>query len=153
MATRFARIARLGGGRHVGGFIHPESVTGRVYDPSPYDHYRPTDDTTTPGVYRVVGLPGDDVTLLRVADESGRRVHTGRVERHPRTAFPASFERASNPDGRVRLGRVRRLAFLLVIGGATAQFTGWGGPAARWVTLAGAVLFLVTAVARRTGWA
>ena len=135
-----------------GVFIDRGTVGERVYDPSPFEHFRPTDGAADPGVYRVVGRPGDEVTLLRVADEDGRRVHTGEVVRHPVVDFPASFERASNPDGRPILDWIRRGAFVLVAGGASAQFLGVGGPLARWVTLSGAALFLLSAFAQRTNW-
>lgn len=122
-----------------------------MYDPAPYDHYRPTDDVTDPGVYRVVGRPDGEVTLLRVADAEGNRVHSGRVERHPETAFPASFERADNPDDRPALTWARRLGFALVFGGAAAQLLDVGGPWTRWIALAGAVLLIGTVLVRRFG--
>ncbi|WP_132058322.1 hypothetical protein [Halorussus amylolyticus] len=59
------------------------------------DHYRPTADDRTPGVYRVVGA-SEEVTLLRVAD--GRRRHTGEIRRVPSRALDAEFERADDPD-------------------------------------------------------
>jgi hypothetical protein len=45
------------------------------------DHHRPTDADERAGVYRVVGADGDGVTLLRVGDDDGRRVHTGELTR------------------------------------------------------------------------
>jgi len=66
------------------------------------DHLRPTGDgpvdrNLPPGVYRVVGTPEDGVTLLRVADADGRRVHTGEV--HTVTLSDLDdFEPAENPD-------------------------------------------------------
>lgn len=62
-----------------------------------YDHVRPTDSNITPGVYRVVGTAEDTVTLLRVGDETGRRVHTGDVVTVDRDTLSA-FEPADNPD-------------------------------------------------------
>ncbi|MCU4801834.1 hypothetical protein OB920_15755 [Halobacteria archaeon HArc-gm2] len=68
------------------------------------DHVRPSGDgpvdadrSLPPGVYRVVGTPENAVTLLRVADADGRRVHTGEVHRVPRTDLD-EFEVAANPD-------------------------------------------------------
>jgi hypothetical protein len=56
-------------------------VTGTPPDPSPYDHYRAANGDPLPaGTYRVVGT-SDGVTLLYVADDGGRRAHTGRLER------------------------------------------------------------------------
>jgi hypothetical protein len=65
--------------------------------PTVYDHYRPTNGTTPPGVYRVVGT-GEEVTLLRVADENGRRVHSGVVESVRRERVESAFVPATNPD-------------------------------------------------------
>jgi len=61
------------------------------------EHYRPTDGRREPGVYRVVGVP-EDVTLLRVADADGRRVHTGRIRRVSEAEVQGVFEPASDPD-------------------------------------------------------
>lgn len=61
------------------------------------DHYRPTADDRTPGVYRVVGA-SEKVTLLRVADADGRRRHTGEIRRVSSRALDAEFERADDPD-------------------------------------------------------
>jgi len=44
------------------------------------DHLEPTTDTHDPGVYRVVGHGDRTVTLLRVGDADGRRVHTGELQ-------------------------------------------------------------------------
>ncbi|MFB6157504.1 MAG: hypothetical protein ABEJ34_06665 [Haloferacaceae archaeon] len=66
-------------------------------DPAVGDHYRPTTDDRDPGVYRVVGVP-DDVTLLRVADGDGRRVHAGEVRRVSRATLAGSFEPTRDPD-------------------------------------------------------
>ncbi len=64
----------------------------------PYDHFRVDEGAPLPaGVYRVVGLGDDRVTLLRVGDAAGRRVHTGHVERVPR-ADVETFERTDSPD-------------------------------------------------------
>jgi hypothetical protein len=50
-------------------------------DPQPYDHYRAANGDPLPaGTYRVVGT-NDGATLLYVADDGGRRAHTGRTER------------------------------------------------------------------------
>jgi hypothetical protein len=81
---------------------------------APYDHVRvpadgaarsdserPAGEATpaalAPGVYRVVGVDESRVTLLEVADASGERVHTGRVERVPRSTLDG-IERVDSPD-------------------------------------------------------
>ena len=69
---------------------------------APNDHYRvgegaDAESTLSPGAYRVVGTDTDRVTLLEVADASGERVHTGRVEHVPRAALDG-FERVDSPD-------------------------------------------------------
>ncbi|MEZ3144325.1 hypothetical protein [Halobaculum sp. MBLA0143] len=55
-----------------------------------------SDTTHTPGVYRVVGHGDGSVTLLRVGDADGRRVHTGEVVA---VASLAGFEPATAPTG------------------------------------------------------
>jgi len=72
----------------------------------PYDHVRAGPDGPVPeGVYRVVGTGGDGVTLLQVADERGRRVHSGPVERVERETL-AALDPAENPDDGVSLSAV-----------------------------------------------
>lgn len=66
--------------------------------PSVHDHLRPTDGDVPDGVYRVVGTDEESVTLLRVGDADGTRVHTGEVRTVTREALDA-FETAANPDG------------------------------------------------------
>lgn len=61
------------------------------------DHYRPTDDSHDSGIYRVVGVT-DDVTLLRVTDAGGRRVHSGEIRHVSAHTLDAEFEPAENPD-------------------------------------------------------
>ncbi|MBV0924250.1 hypothetical protein KTS45_08555 [Halomicroarcula limicola] len=65
---------------------------------SVYDHLRPTTGEYPTGIYRVVGLGGDEMTLLRVADTDDRRANTGELHRVP-TADRSAFEPAENPDG------------------------------------------------------
>lgn len=72
-------------------------MTRRRIDSEVGDHLRPVDADLPAGAYRVVGTPGDDVTLLRVGDAEGRRVHTGDVRRAPRDRLDG-FEPAENPD-------------------------------------------------------
>lgn len=60
-------------------------------------HYRPTEADHDPGVYRVVGAT-DGVTLLRVGDADGRRIHTGELRRVDAAALESGFEAARNPD-------------------------------------------------------
>lgn len=50
-------------------------------DTSVSDHLRTDGTNGPPGTYRVVGTDGRRVTLLRVGDGEGRRVHTGEVVR------------------------------------------------------------------------
>ena len=64
---------------------------------SVFDHLRVIESELSAGTYRVVGTADDRVTLLRVADADGRRVHTGEVHRVPRTDLDG-FEPAGNPD-------------------------------------------------------
>jgi hypothetical protein len=65
---------------------------------APYDHVRVDGRPATPtGVYRVVGVDDDRVTLLQVGDDDGRRVHTGHVERVARSTVE-SFEPVDAPD-------------------------------------------------------
>lgn len=61
------------------------------------DHVRSTTDTPGPGVYRVVGVSGESVTLLHVADSDGRRQHTGETSSVTVEALD-SMERTTNPD-------------------------------------------------------
>jgi len=66
--------------------------------PAPYDHFRTTERAdVASGVYRVVGTPGEDVTLLRVTDADGLRQHTGHVERVSVETLAEAFEPAENP--------------------------------------------------------
>lgn len=66
--------------------------------PTVSDHLRSTDSDDDEAVYRVVGSHADSVTLLRVSDGDGRRLHTGEVFTVPRDALD-TFEAAKNPDG------------------------------------------------------
>jgi hypothetical protein len=61
------------------------------------NHYRPIDDDHAPGVYRIVGTT-DGVTLLRVGDADGRRLHAGAVSSLDRATLDAEFEPTTNPD-------------------------------------------------------
>jgi hypothetical protein len=66
---------------------------------APYSHVRPSDDVDVdPGVYRVVGTTEGRVTLLRVTDADGRRMHAGTVVRVDASTVAGSFEPAPNPD-------------------------------------------------------
>jgi hypothetical protein len=67
-----------------------------VTDLSVGDHVHPTETHDSPGTYRVVGVDERRVTLLRVADGDGRRVHTGETIRVERTALDA-FEATEPP--------------------------------------------------------
>ncbi|WP_135533612.1 hypothetical protein [Halostella pelagica] len=65
--------------------------------PSPYDHVRAEDGSLPDGIYRVVGVGADDVTLLFVADATGSRVHDGRVFTVSHEQY-ADLPAAPNPD-------------------------------------------------------
>ncbi|MFD1647271.1 hypothetical protein [Haloarchaeobius litoreus] len=67
--------------------------------PSIGDHYRPTGDDAP--VYRVVGVT-DEVALLRVTDEHGRRESTGDVRHVATDQLDAEFEAAADPDAGFR---------------------------------------------------
>lgn len=86
--------------------------TDVVSDPRPYDHVRSNGTPIRPGVYRVVGVV-DGVTLLRVADDNGGRVHGGEVVSVTHDEY-GRLETAANPD---EPSLVRALA-LTVVGGA-----------------------------------
>jgi hypothetical protein len=78
-------------------------VTAGV-DPRPYDHLRAQDGGPAPsGVYRVVGVDEDRVTLLRVTDGSGRRRHTGQIRREDRQTLGERFAAADDPDAGLSL--------------------------------------------------
>lgn len=68
------------------------------------EHYRPAEGARdaegtplTPGVYRVVGAT-DEVALLRVTDEDGRRAHTGELSHVSPETLDVEFEPAADPD-------------------------------------------------------
>ncbi len=65
-------------------------------DPSVGDHLRAT-GARDRGTYRVVGVDDRGVTLLRVGDGEGRRVHAGETVRVERGALGA-FEPAEAPE-------------------------------------------------------
>jgi hypothetical protein len=44
-----------------------------------YDHFQVSSGDYPNGIYRVVGVGEDTVTLLKIGDEDGRRVHTGEI--------------------------------------------------------------------------
>lgn len=67
--------------------------------PAVGEHYRPRHGDYEPGVYRVVGVP-EDVTLLRVGDVDGRRIHPGEISRVSVDALESEFEPAEDPDAR-----------------------------------------------------
>jgi len=71
--------------------------------PSVYDHFRVTDLDRPDGVYRVVGIDDDTVTVLRVADADGRRVNSGEIVT-VRSDELAECPEADNPDGNRPLG-------------------------------------------------
>jgi len=73
------------------------------------DHYRPAEKAGREGVYRVVGTDAE-ITLLRVTDGNGRRVHAGELHREPPGTLASEYEPAADPDaGLSPLGAVRNL--------------------------------------------
>ena len=70
---------------------------------SVYDHFSPTDTDYPDGTYRVVGISGEGITLLRVADADGRRVNTGEIITVSYDDLDC-FDSAENPDGNRSLG-------------------------------------------------
>jgi hypothetical protein len=89
----------------------PETPSAPTDEPNMGDHFRPAvDDDADPaeavvadGVYRVVGTPDGRVTLLRVGDADGQRVHSGRIVSVDSDAIDG-FAPAENPDGNRSLG-------------------------------------------------
>lgn len=73
-------------------------------DPSPYDHLQPTTADYPAGVYRVVGLDRQTVTVLRITDGDGRRITTGTVHTIRRGALDG-FVSTANPDANRSLRR------------------------------------------------
>ncbi|MFC4408112.1 hypothetical protein [Haloarchaeobius iranensis] len=63
--------------------------------PSLGDHYRPAGEDAP--VYRVVGVT-DEVALLRVTDDAGRRTSTGDLRHVAADRLDAEFEVATDPD-------------------------------------------------------
>jgi hypothetical protein len=64
-------------------------------EPAVGDHLTPTTDTHSAGVYRVVGHGDGAVTLLRVGNADGHRVHTGEIVSVPATTD--GFEQTTAP--------------------------------------------------------
>lgn len=74
------------------------------------DHLR-ADGTVVPrGTYRVVGVDERGVTLLRVGDSEGRRVHTGAVVRVARADLDG-FAPATAPETERSLAGAATLAY------------------------------------------
>ncbi|WP_257298209.1 hypothetical protein [Haloarchaeobius sp. FL176] len=63
--------------------------------PSIGDHYRPAGEDAP--VYRVVGVT-DEVALLRVTDDAGRRASTGDLRHVSADRLDAEFEAAADPE-------------------------------------------------------
>lgn len=78
-----------------------------------FTHVRIEHEGVPDGIYRVVGVAADRVTLLRVGDLDGRRVNTGRVVDLD-AALVDTFPDAPNPDGNRPVSE--RLARLLTTG-------------------------------------
>lgn len=88
--------------------------------PEVYDHYRPAGDRTEAGeadpVFRVVGVADDEVTLLRITDDTGTRRATGDLRHVLLDRLEGEFVPAANPDS--GLEPIEYLAALFVVGGA-----------------------------------
>lgn len=88
------------------------------------DHYRPTNHAAPDGVYRVVGVDSERVTLLRVGDDAGRRVHTGTIESVARDDFGANYTDAKDPD---ETGHLPRLLSGIGLGLLFVAAVAWSG--------------------------
>ena len=75
--------------------------------PAVYDHLRPSETDVPDGIYRVVGVTEETVTLLQVGDADGRRVHTGELIGVTPDDLDG-FTSAKNPDGNRPLGDLVR---------------------------------------------
>lgn len=64
-------------------------------------HVRPLTDDHPPGIYRVVGAT-DSVVLLRVADGTGNRIHSGTVRSVSAETVASDFEPAPDPDAGIQ---------------------------------------------------
>lgn len=67
--------------------------------PEMAEYLQPTTTDHPDGIYRVVGTDESTVTLLRVGDAEGTRVHTGEIQQIDRTKLDG-FETADEPAGR-----------------------------------------------------
>lgn len=133
-------------------------------EPSVGDHLRPAGARDARGTYRVVGVDDGGVTLLRVGDGDGRRVHPGETIRVERSAL-TGFEPADPPAGggasaaAVAYWSVRAFGAELaarplpaVVGGAlVAAGTAVGAPLAGGLVLAGALLLAYVGSGRLRG--
>ncbi|KTG11573.1 hypothetical protein AUR64_03490 [Haloprofundus marisrubri] len=62
-----------------------------------YAHYQSTAGNRSDGTYRVVGISDESVTLLRITDADGKRVHTGQTVTVARDSL-GDYEVVDNPD-------------------------------------------------------
>ena len=111
LVTDESRPAELDGGRAVGrGDSHAGGGLDPTADLASGTHLTPIDAATDPdtetvvdtraasdaetaaGIYRVVGTPPGEVTLLRVGDADDLRVYTGEVTRVSRDRLPLFVE-------------------------------------------------------------
>ena len=133
---------------------------------APYDHVRVAEgddagagagaagaDALSSGVYRVVGADADRVALLEVADASGERVHTGRVERVPRSALDG-LDRVDSPDpsGPFAAARTRLEGLALTLRFAPGRVARRPVQTALGVALLAADRFGVSLVPNAPGW-
>ncbi|SFR61043.1 hypothetical protein [Halogeometricum limi] len=129
-------------------------MTDDTSEPRPYDHVAGDGDALARGTFRVVGradesaADGEDdtasVTLLRVADASGRRVHSGELVSVSAAAF-ASLEPAANPDeasGFTTWGLVLLGGLVVTFGTHPLVLSATGAPEGV-VSLVGVALFAV----------
>lgn len=66
--------------------------------PDPHEQFKPVNFDVSDGIYCVVGRDEATVTLLRIADANGRRIHTGDLVTVSLDEF-TGFTPAENPDG------------------------------------------------------
>ncbi|WP_436935753.1 hypothetical protein [Halovenus marina] len=77
-----------------------------------YDHVRLTGTDHPDGVYRVVGVRDAEVTVLRVGDADGQRVHSGELGTLGVDELEAATS-APNPDGNRPLRATVRAALTM----------------------------------------
>lgn len=89
--------------------------------PEAAEYLQPTTADCADGIYRVVGTDESTVTLLRVGDAEGTRVHTGEIRRVERARLDG-FETAAEPAGQGVLAALADVPELLYF-----EFVAFGG--------------------------